>query len=73
MALYRNKKNGNLYFALDNVTNATNAQDDQEMVLYRPVESERLFCREREEFFQKFESIKADDIVKLLGPMRQKS
>ncbi|BDQ35766.1 hypothetical protein SYK_01260 [Pseudodesulfovibrio nedwellii] len=71
MALFRNKKNGNIYFALDNVTNATNAQDDQEMILYRPVKSERLFCRERDEFHQKFESVKADDIVKLLGPVGQ--
>ena len=71
MALFRNKKNGNLYFALDTITNATNAQNDQEMILYRPAESERLFCRDYEEFHQKFERIKADEIVKLLGPMEQ--
>ncbi|MDD3313002.1 hypothetical protein [Pseudodesulfovibrio sp.] len=70
MSLYRNKKNGNLYFALGTVTNATNAQDDQEMILYRPVKSERLFCREREEFARKFESVDADAIVALLGPMK---
>lgn len=70
MSLFRNKKNGKLYFAIDTVTNATNAQDDQEMILYRPVKSERLFCREREEFNQKFESVDADEIVTLLGPMR---
>ncbi|MEZ7195363.1 hypothetical protein [Pseudodesulfovibrio karagichevae] len=70
MALFRNRKNGNLYFALGTVTNATNAQDDQEMVLYRPVKSERLFCREREEFNQKFESVDADKIVDLLGPVK---
>ncbi|WP_419786915.1 hypothetical protein [Pseudodesulfovibrio sp.] len=73
MALFRNKKNGNLYFALDTVTNATNAQDDQEMILYRPVKSERLFCREREEFNQKFESIDPDEVVNLLGPMKNHS
>jgi len=67
MSLFRNKKNGNLYFALGNVTNATNAQDDQEMILYRPVKSERLFCREREEFSQKFESVDADVVVSLLN------
>lgn len=70
VALFRNKKNGNLYFALDTVTNATNAQDDQEMVLYRPVKSERLFCREQQEFNQKFESVDADEIVNLLGPIK---
>lgn len=71
MALFRNKKNGNLYFALDQVTNATNAQDDQVMVLYRPVEKERLFCREYEEFLQKFEPVKANEVVKLLGPIKR--
>ena len=73
MALFRNKKNGNLYFALGTVTNATNAQDDQEMVLYRPVKSERLFCREQEEFNQKFEGVDADEVVDLLGPMKSNS
>jgi len=71
MALYRNKKNGNLYISLDSVTNCTNAQDDQEMVLYRPVDSERLFCRERDEFQEKFVSVDADKIVQLLGPLGQ--
>ncbi len=70
MALFRNKKNGNLYFAQGTVTNATNAQDNQEMVLYRPVKSERLFCREQEEFNQKFEPVEADEIVNLLGPLK---
>lgn len=70
MALFRNKKNGNLYYALDTVTNATNAQDDQEMILYRPAESDRLFCREREEFNQKFVRVKAEEIVNLLGPLK---
>ncbi|QGY41554.1 hypothetical protein GM415_15975 [Pseudodesulfovibrio cashew] len=73
MALFRNKKNGNLYFTLGTVTNATNAQDDQEMILYQPVESQRLFCREETEFNQKFERVKSDEIVKLLGPIQQKS
>lgn len=69
MSLFRNRKNGNLYFALDTVTNATNAQDDQEMILYRPVKSERLFCREREEFEQKFVAVDAAEIVEKLGPI----
>lgn len=71
MALFRNKKNGKLYYTLNTVTNATNAQDDQEMVLYQPVGNDRLFCREVEEFNEKFESVKADDIVELLGPMKK--
>lgn len=69
MALFRNRKNGKLYFAIGNVTNATNAQDDQEMILYRPVESERLFCREESEFRQKFVPVNAEEIVELLGPV----
>lgn len=71
MALFRNRKNGNLYIKLDTVTNATNAQDDQEMVLYRPVKSERLFCRETTEFQEKFVAVSADEVVKLLGPIAQ--
>ncbi len=71
MALFRNKKNGNLYFSLDTITNATNAQDDQEMILYRPAESERLFCREREEFHQKFDPVNTDEIINLLGPIKR--
>ncbi|BCS86860.1 hypothetical protein [Pseudodesulfovibrio sediminis] len=71
MALFRNKKNGNLYITLDTVTNATNTQDDQEMILYKPVESERLFCREQEEFHQKFIPVNTDKIIELLGPLGQ--
>ena len=66
MALYRNNKNGNLYITLDTVTNCTNAQDDQEMILYRPVESERLFCREKEEFNMKFTPLDTNKIKDLL-------
>jgi len=73
MALFRNKKNDNLYFALDNVTNATNAQDDQEMILYRTVKSERLFCREQEEFYQKFKRVDADEVEKILGQITKSS
>lgn len=71
MSLYRNRKNGKLYIALDTVTNATNAQDDQEMILYRPVESERLFCREKEEFGVKFIKVDAGAVVDKLGPIEQ--
>jgi|GEM_PF-432384 len=71
MALFRNKKNGNIYVTLDTITNATNAQDDQEMILYRPVESERLFCREVEEFNQKFVAVDTSEIIELLGPVGQ--
>lgn len=69
MALYRNRKNGKLYMALDTVTNATNAQDDQEMILYKPVGSDRLFCRETNEFNVKFIPVDAEEVVTLLGPI----
>ncbi len=49
-----NKKHGELYTALGEVTNATNAQDGQVMVLYINYKGQ-LFVREKEEFDEKFE------------------
>ena len=47
------KKTGNIYFILRHVTNCTNAQDGQEMILYMNKEG-RLFVRDSDEFFEKF-------------------
>lgn len=55
--LYFNIKNPNrgLYHILSmEVKNCTNAQDGQEMVLYKLVGSDLIFVREKEEFFLKF-------------------
>ena len=43
----------------DDVINCTNANDDQIMVMYRRDDlPDKIFVRERTEFFQKFEEIK---------------
>lgn len=57
---YRNKKTGNVYVVLGQVTNATNAQDGQEMVLYARDEGwarSQKFVRDINEFTEKFEEV----------------
>lgn len=48
-----NKKTKGEYFVIDAVTNATNAQDGEVMVLYRNIDG-ALFVRELAEFKKKF-------------------
>ena len=58
--IYRNKKNKKLYKVLkNNVINATNANDDDIMVLYIVVDDKRdlQFVREINEFCLKFEKV----------------
>ncbi len=58
--IYRNKKNKKLYRVLNNnVINATNANNNDIMVLYVVVEDKRnlQFVREINEFSIKFEKI----------------
>jgi len=53
---YKNLKKGTVYEVLrTGVINCTNAQDGQKMVLYS--NGELVFCREENEFYQKFEKI----------------
>ena len=53
---YRNLKKDTVYEVLQtDVINCTNAQDGQRMVLY--TNGELTFCREENEFYQKFEKI----------------
>jgi hypothetical protein len=56
---YKNKKTGNLYVVQrTDIVNATNAQDGQRMVLYRPYGSGGTgtwYVREEQEFLAKFE------------------
>lgn len=56
---YRHRKTGNIYLVLNVVTNATNAQDGQEMILYQRDNDpgSPFYVRERDEFSQKFEKI----------------
>ena len=58
--IYRNKKTGKLYNVISyDVTNATNAQDGQYMVLYccENDGKRELFVRDSLEFMEKFEDV----------------
>lgn len=58
---YKHKKTGNIYsvFTKEQVVNCTNAQNGQDMVMYKSIDDKSLsniiFVRERNEFLEKFE------------------
>ena len=56
MLVYKNKKTGDLYELCPEVEliNTTNAQDGQKMLMYASLDGEKIFVREKEEFFSKF-------------------
>lgn len=54
--IFRNKKTGNLYRLLFTSTNCTNKDDGKLMIIY--TDDTRIFVREAEEFFEKFERVK---------------
>jgi hypothetical protein len=61
MKMYRNNKTGELYEVISfELTNCTNSQDGLKMVLYKN-EYNVCFCRERNEFFQKFTLARLED------------
>lgn len=63
MSVYRHKKSGKLYAVEALVTNCTNAQDGERMVLYRAHHASltpKLFAREIKEFLEKFEVVSND-------------
>jgi hypothetical protein len=56
--IYRNIKKGTLYEVIGVTMNCTNAQDGQQMVMYRGLEAHsRIYVREYTEFYQKFEKV----------------
>lgn len=63
MRPFVHNKTGNIYYAIEQVTNATNAQDGQDMVLYR--RDGNLYVREVTEFHEKFTelTLKVGDLV----------
>lgn len=53
--MWKNKKTGELYRIEAFITNTTNAQDGQRMVLYYKERNEyTMFAREENEFYEKF-------------------
>lgn len=67
MSICRHKKTGKLYVAVALVTNCTNAQDGQRMVLYRERGEldgpRKWFAREMGEFLEKFEPVSVPDDI----------
>lgn len=59
MILYKHIKSGNLYYVIDDdMINATNELNGQRYVLYCSAENmNKKFCREYQEFNEKFEVI----------------
>jgi hypothetical protein len=58
---YQNNKNNKMYIVIAKVTNTTNEQDGQKMVLYRALDKNGMqglmYVREETEFDSKFTSI----------------
>lgn len=52
---YRNKKNKEIYIYLYECINCTNINNGQIMVVYK--KGDMIFCRDKEEFFNKFEKV----------------
>ncbi len=61
--IYKNKKTGNTYLIGGEVTNTTNEQDGQIMIMYQSTDltDDTIFVREKTEFFEKF--VVEDDII----------
>ena len=58
MEYYRNKKSKKLYLVISEmITDATNGENDKEMVLYRDRNNLQYF-RDRKEFHKKFKKAK---------------
>ena len=56
---YRNLKKGTIYEVLQTgIINCTNAQDGQEMFMYKVDDCNLTFVRSKEEFNEKFEFVK---------------
>ena len=56
---FRHIKTGNIYEMLrDDIINATNANSEQIMVLYKSdFHKDKLFVREKNEFYEKFKEL----------------
>jgi len=54
---YKHLKTGNIYKVVGVAINATNAQDDQAMVLYSREGDCITYAREQDEFYEKFERL----------------
>ena len=54
-------KTGHVYMVLGAAENCTNGNEGQRFIIY--ARNDKTFCREANEFWQKFERIDADKVV----------
>ena len=55
---YRNIKNGNIYYELNQAIDCTNERDGTEVIIYYPENKKEFLCvREKKEFLVKFVAI----------------
>ena len=53
---WKHKKTGNIYYLIiDDVIECTNGREDKKYVVYVSAHNGMKFCREADEFYQKFE------------------
>lgn len=55
---WKNKKNGNIYFRLDQVKDTTNAREGNVIVLYLNPSTLEIYGRDLAEFLEKFEKVR---------------
>lgn len=73
--LYKHNKTNEIYDVVNtNVINATNGeQDQQKMVMYYPVlDQDKIFVREKSEFFEKFTLLNDDKHTYTIKPFTRK-
>lgn len=55
---FRHKKTGNIYYVvMDDVIECTNGREEKKYVVYMSASTGMKFCREADEFYQKFEKL----------------
>lgn len=56
---YKHKKTGHIYYViLDDVIECTNGREELHYTVYMSAVTTQKFCRERNEFLEKFEAVK---------------
>lgn len=54
---WKHKKTGNIYYLIKaDVIECTNGREDKKYAVYMSAHNGLVFCREADEFYQKFES-----------------
>jgi len=59
--LFKHKKTNNIYSYLGEATEATNGREGINVVIYQDFDGNNMYVREKQEFEQKFESLRNKD------------